>query len=122
MMHKSGVEFLAGTDVPNPFCFPGFSLHDELDLLVQAGLAPLEALKTATINPARYFGMEKTLGTIEAGKLADLVLLDGNPLQAIANTQKINSVVINGRLHGRKALDRLLIEVEADASRKSVNQ
>src|SRR5260370_420308 len=117
MMHKTGVEFIAGTDAPNPFCFPGFSLHDELDLLVQSGLTPMEALRTATINPARFFGMENTLGTIEVGKLADLVLLDANPLKDIRNTQEINAVVINGRLLDRKTLDKLLAEVQAEASR-----
>src|SRR5204862_551802 len=116
MMHRSGVEFLAGTDTPNPFCFPGFSLHDELALLVQAGLSPMEALKAATINSARFFGMEKSLGTIEPGKLADLVLLDANPLQDIRNTQKIDAVVVNGRLLDRKELDKLLAESIAAAA------
>ena len=74
-MRKAGVPILAGTDTGNPFCFPDFSLHEELALLVVAGLTPLEALQTATLNPAKFLGLEKTLGTIEEGKIADLVLL-----------------------------------------------
>ena len=117
MMHRAGVEFLAGTDVSNPYCFPGFSLHDELALLVQAGLSPMEALQSATLNPARFLGKEKELGTVEKGKIADLVLLEANPLEDIRNTTKINSVVLNGRLLERKALDQLLTEVEAAAKK-----
>ena len=117
MMHRAGVEFLAGTDVENPYCFPGFSLHDELELLVQAGLSPMEALQTATLNPARFLGNEKEFGTVEEGKIADLVLLEANPLEDIRNTTKINSVVLNGRLLDRKALDQLLAEREAAAKK-----
>jgi len=116
-LNKAEVPLLAGTDTPNPFCFPGFSLHDELVLLVQAGLSPLEALRSATINPARFLGMDKELGTIEPDKLADLVILDANPLQDIKNTQKIHAVIMNGRLLNRKQLDRLLEETESTASR-----
>ncbi len=87
-MRRAGVEFLAGTDVLNPYCFPGFSLHDELVLLVNAGLTTMEALQAATMNPARFLGKERELGTVEKGKIADLVLLDANPLYDIVNTQK----------------------------------
>jgi hypothetical protein len=118
LMNRAGVEFLAGTDTPNPYCFPGFSLHDELALLVQSGLTPMEALKAATINPARFLGMDQTLGTVEPGKIADLVLLDADPLQDITNTQKIRTVVMNGRAFDRKALNELLSEIEAAASPK----
>ena len=117
-MRRAGVRILAGTDLGNPYVYPGFSLHDELALLVQAGLTPLEALQTATINPAKFFGKEKELGTIEKGKLADLVLLDANPLEDINNTRKINAVVLNGRLLDRAALDKLLADVEAAANKK----
>jgi cytosine/adenosine deaminase-related metal-dependent hydrolase len=65
LMHRTGVRLLAGTDAPNPYVFPGFSLHEELELLVQAGLTPLEALQTATVNPAKFLGKEQELGTIE---------------------------------------------------------
>src|SRR3989442_15663965 len=73
MMHRAGVEFLAGTDVSNPYCFPGFSLHDELALLVEAGLSPMEALQAATLNPARFLGKEQDLVTIEKDMIADRV-------------------------------------------------
>lgn len=117
LMHRAGVEFIAGTDVLNPFCFPGFSLHDELAILVEAGLSPMEALQTATLNPARFLGKEKELGTVAQGKIADLVLLEANPLEDIRNTTKINSVVVDGRLLDRKALDELLARVQAIAQK-----
>ena len=116
-MRKAGVPILAGTDTGNPFCFPGFSLHDELALLVIAGLTPVEALRSATLNPATFFGLEQTLGTIEPGKIADLVLLDANPLDDIRNTQRINAVVLNGRLFDRKALDKMLDKAQGAANR-----
>ena len=112
LMHKMGVPILAGTDVGNPFMFAGFSLHDELELLVRSGLTPFQALQTATTNPAKYFGRESELGTIEIGKLADLVLLDADPLADIRNTTKINAVVSNGRVLSRQELDGLLSDVE----------
>ena len=108
LMHRTGVGLLAGTDMLNPFLFPGFSLHDELEVLVQAGLSPLEALRTATVNPARFLGREKEFGTVERGKLADLVLLAANPLQDIRHTQRIAAVIIGGRLHDRSSLDAML--------------
>lgn len=111
-MHRAGVGILAGSDVLNPYCFPGFSLHDELEWLVKAGLSPLAALQAATRNAAAYMEREKDLGTIEAGKLADLVLLDSDPLADIRNTRRIAAVVYRGKLHDRAALDRMLAEVE----------
>ena len=115
-MQKVGVPILAGTDTGNPFCFPGFSLHDELALLVIAGLTPVEALRSATLNPAKFFGLERTLGTIEQGKIANVVLLDANPLEDIRNTQRINVVVSNGRPFDRKALDKMLAAAEGAAN------
>jgi imidazolonepropionase-like amidohydrolase len=100
---------LAGTDVGVPLQVPGISLHVELARLVEADLTPLEALQTATINPARVLNMADSLGTVEPGKLADLVLLDANPLDDIRNTQKIRAVVANGRLYRRADLDQLLV-------------
>jgi imidazolonepropionase-like amidohydrolase len=114
-MHRAGVKIIAGTDTPNPFCFPGFSLHDELALFVQAGMTPFEALQTATRNPAKFMNREMDLGTIEMGKLADLVLLDANPLIDISNTRKINAVVVNGRLLKRRDLDEMLNSVTEKA-------
>jgi imidazolonepropionase-like amidohydrolase len=97
-MRRAGVALLAGTDTLGPFCLPGFGLHDELSLLVQAGLTPMEALQSATQNPARFLGRINALGTVEQGKIADLVLLEANPLEDIRNTQKIAGVVLRGRL------------------------
>lgn len=121
-MQKAGVGILAGTDVTNPFCFPGFSLHDELGLMVKAGLTPMQALQTATLNPARFLGREKDFGTIEKGKIADLVLLDANPLDDIANTKKISAVVYGGALLPRAQLDQMLADVEAIAARQPVSE
>jgi hypothetical protein len=116
-MRKAGVPILAGTDAGNPFCFPGFSLHEELALLVIAGLSPVEALRSATLSPAIFLGLDETLGTIAQGKIADLVLLDANPLADIRNTQRINAVVSNGRLFDRNALDKMLAAAEGAANR-----
>jgi imidazolonepropionase-like amidohydrolase len=119
-MQRAGVKILAGTDtgLGNPFTFAGFTLHDELMLLVKGGFTPLEALQAATVNPAKFFGLEKSLGTVEKGKLADLVLLDADPLADISNTKKINSVIVNGRFLSREALDKMLAEVETMAKKK----
>lgn len=118
-MHHAGIPFLAGTDTPpGVYIFPGFSLHEELERFVAAGFTPLEALQTATINPARFLGMDKRLGTIEQDKLADMVLLDANPLENIGNTQKIAAVIANGRYFSRAALDKMLAGVEEAAKTK----
>jgi imidazolonepropionase-like amidohydrolase len=95
--------------------FPGFSLHEELQRFVAAGFTPLEALQTATLNPARFFGVESQMGTIEVGKLADLVLLSASPFQDISNTQKISAVIANGHCFLRKDIDEMLVRVEAAA-------
>ena len=107
-MQRAGVPILAGTDTGAPYCFAGFSLHDELALLVDAGLSPAEALRTATLNPARFLGLAESLGTIDPGKIANLVLLDANPLADIKNTTKIAAVILNGRMFDRNELDRML--------------
>ena len=96
---------------------PGFSLHDELANFVEAGFTPMEALQTATSGPAKFLGMEASLGSVEGGKVADLVLLGGNPVEDIRNTQKINAVVVNGRVFDRGELDGILTRVEAVAKR-----
>jgi imidazolonepropionase-like amidohydrolase len=119
-MRRAGVSFLAGTDVINPYCFPGFSLHDELSLLVQAGLTPMEALQAATSNAATYGGFGDSLGTIQVGKIADLVLLDANPLEDIGNTKRIAGVVMGGRLIERAGLDEMLARVEKIANLPSI--
>lgn len=97
-MHSAGVPFGAGTDVPINLSVPGYSLHSELDMLVRAGLTPLEALKAATVVPAEYFGLEDEMGEIKIGQVADLVLLDANPLDDINNTKSINRVFSAGEL------------------------
>jgi hypothetical protein len=118
MMHRAGIRLLAGTDAIDGYVVPGLSLHQELALMVEAGLTPLEALQAATIHASRFLGKDKELGTIAVGKLADVVLLDASPLGDIHNTQKINAVVSNGRLLDRKALDAILVKVEAVAGQK----
>jgi imidazolonepropionase-like amidohydrolase len=112
---QGGVQILAGTDDSNPFVVPGFGLHDELEMLVESGLSPMQALRAATINPARFFQKTATLGSVETGKLADFVLLNANPLEDIRNTTKIYAVVLNGRVLERKALDEIMSEIEAAA-------
>jgi len=92
----AGVALLAGTDTPEPYCPPGTSLHQELELLVESGLSPAESIRCATLNNARALGRDDQLGTIEPGKLADLVLLDANPLERISNTRKIAKVFRGG--------------------------
>jgi hypothetical protein len=114
-MHMEGIKFLAGTDSACEGGLPGYSLHQELQLLVETGFTPFAALQTATINPAKFMRREKDLGTIETGKLADLVLLDANPLTDISNTRKINAVVVHGRLLKRKDLDEILNKVAEKA-------
>jgi len=117
-MQRAGVGILAGTDPPARGVFPGFSLHDELVLLVRAGLTPMEALQAATRNPARFLGKLDSWGTIERGKLADVVLLDANPLENIHNTRGIAAVVLGGRLIPRPELQTMLDRVEADVKQK----
>ena len=100
---------LVGTDSS----FFGSAVHDEMAEMVKAGLTPMQALQTATINAADYLGKQDTLGTVEKGKAGDLVVLDANPLASISNTEKISAVVLNGKLLDRKMLDHLLAEVES---------
>jgi hypothetical protein len=121
-MRRAGVDLLAGTDVLNPFCFPGFSLHDELGLLVEAGLTPLEALQAATYKAAEFLGMTDSLGTVATGKIADLVLLEANPLENIGNTRKIAAVVINGKCYLKPALDEMLAKLETLANQVPISE
>ena len=112
LMQKGGVRILAGTDSAAPYIIPGFSLHEELALLVKAGLTPMQALQAATRNPAEFLGRLDSQGTIAVGKNADLVLLDANPLDDIHNTQKIHAVILRGKPLDRSVLDHLLINAE----------
>jgi imidazolonepropionase-like amidohydrolase len=118
-MHRAGVPFMAGTDTaPGVYIVPGFSLHDELANFVEAGFTPMEALQTATSNPAKFLGMEASFGSVEPGKIANLLLLSANPLEDIRNTRKISVVIANGQIFDRAALDQILTHVEAAAKRQ----
>jgi amidohydrolase family protein len=108
LMFRAGVPLLAGTDAMNPFCMPGFGLHDELALLVESGLTPLAALQSATIRPAEFLVRTEELGLIAPGKRADLVLLAANPLADVHNTTQIQAVWLHGIYFDRAALDALL--------------
>ncbi len=111
---QAGVKFLAGTDVPTTGTFFGFSLHDELELLVTTyGMTPIEALRSATALPAAFMQLDNEMGTIDVGKRADLVLLDADPLADIANTRRIDTVIVDGRVFDRAARERLLSEIES---------
>jgi len=103
-----GVRFLAGTDITIPYTYPGFSLHDELELFVKAGLTPMQALETATTNPAELLGLKDRWGQVAPGFTANLLLLKADPLADISNTRKIESVVASGKLLNRPELDQLL--------------
>jgi amidohydrolase family protein len=110
-MNAAGVHILVGTDSAAPFVFPGSSLHEELALLMKAGLTSMQALQAATRSPAEFLGKLEEQGTIEEGKFADLLLLDANPLDDIRNTQKIRGVILRGKVFDRIVLDTLLAQV-----------
>lgn len=114
-LSKERVPLLAGTDSGNAFCYPGFSLHDELQLLVDAGLTPIEALRAATLAPAEYLATRDSMGTIAVGNVADMVLLLSNPLSDIGATREIEAVVLRGRVLARWQLDDLLKATAKDA-------
>ena len=118
-LHAARVPFLAGTDTPAGVdVMPGSSLHLELQRFVAAGFTPLEALQTATLNPARFYHRLQDFGSVQPGRLADLVLLRANPLIDIANTQKIAAVVADGRYLSRKELDELQLKLKQVAAGK----
>ncbi|RLD36953.1 MAG: hypothetical protein DRI74_07935 [Bacteroidetes bacterium] len=116
IMHQYGVGILAGTDFSgdNPFVYPGFGLHEELKNLVGCGLSNGEALKAATINPAKYLNATDSLGSVSVNKMDDLVILNKNPLDNIENTTNISAVISNGKYFNRKQLDTMLKEAEED--------
>ncbi|WP_216208002.1 amidohydrolase family protein [Amycolatopsis aidingensis] len=118
-LDQAGVELIAGTDSNNPFCYPGFGLHDELALLVDAGLSPMRALQLATRDAARYLGREHTAGTVAPGKVADLVVLEDDPLADIRNTQRIHSVVNRGRYLSPERRTEILAEIKKAAAETS---
>lgn len=114
--HQAGVAVLAGSDAPDAYIFPGFSLHDELQELVAAGLTPAQALRAATFDAARFAGQEARYGTLEAGKAADIVVLDANPLDDIAHTRRIHAVMFNGYLYQQPQLERMHAFVRGKAA------
>lgn len=107
-LHDGGVPFLLGSDAPQLWNVPGFSAHRELNALVAAGLTPYQALRTGTVNVAKFLGEEGKSGVVRAGARADLMLLDANPLDAIGNSLRINGVVVNGRWIGPAERQRML--------------
>ncbi len=116
LAHKRGVKILAGTDSYDPYSFPGFSLHKELEELVKSGLSPAEALATATINPSEYFSVSNDYGSLEKGKVADIILLQKNPLINIKNSTTIESVFFNGSIYNREELNEFLNYVAQNVS------
>lgn len=114
-LHDAGVPLLAGSDLAARDVCPGISLHDELALLVDAGLEPVDALRAATITPARFLGSADSLGSVAVGKRADLVLLEADPLVDVENTRRIAAVIADGRVLDRAALDAILADVRRRA-------
>lgn len=110
-LHKGGVRILMGTDAPQQFSLPGFSLHRELLLMKQAGMTPYEVLASGTVNVGQYFANDG-FGTIEPGKRADLVLLEANPLADLANVSRIRGVMVNGQWLSRETIDEKLADIE----------
>lgn len=113
LLRKQARWILAGSDFPNPYCYPGLGVHDELSLLVASGLSTLEALQSATLNPARYYDKVDFMGSVEKGKFADLVILRKNPLEDIANIREVEMVISNGVVYSRADLNKFLEEAAA---------
>lgn len=112
--YKAGVKIMVGTDTGDTMIFPGFSLHDEMGLLVQAGLSPMDVLRAATTVPAEYLHRQADFGGLSNGKYADIVLLDANPIADIGNSRSIAYVIQNGRTSDRSALDKILADMRVD--------
>jgi imidazolonepropionase-like amidohydrolase len=118
-LHRAKVPFLAGTDTPAGVdVIPGISLHLELQRFVAAGFSPLEALQTATLNPAQFYNKLADYGPVQKGRIADLVLLGANPLDDIGNTRKINGVVVDGHYMSKTDVDRLREKLRRVAAAK----
>lgn len=117
-LHEAGVPMLVGTDAGDLYILAGFSIHDELELMVDAGLSPSDVIRAATSEAADYLDAADSLGTVTEGKLADLVLLAGNPLEDIRNTARIRAVVKDGMLYDRMVLDSILAEIADRAKRR----
>jgi imidazolonepropionase-like amidohydrolase len=118
LLYRAGVRIMTGSDLGAPLVYPGWSVHEELELLVERiGLTPMEALQSATRTPAEFFGMTDSLGAVEKGKIADLVLLEANPLDEIGNTKKIAAVIFGGKYFDKPVLQKLF-ESAAQATMK----
>lgn len=116
MLDDAGVPMMTGTDSAGGAIVSGFSLHQEFALLAQGGFSPLKILQMTTLNPARFYGREATMGSVEVGRDADLVLLDANPIESALNLDRINAVVRNGAFFSRNSLDDKLREIAHEAS------
>jgi len=121
-LNEQGGLIMSGTDATTPVMVPGFSLHDELETMVDVGLSPYDVLRTSTYNPALYLGELEEFGTIEVGKHTDLVLLEGNPLDDITNTRQIAGVMVRGRYYTRADLDLMLEAVAQDYAAAETTQ
>jgi len=112
-LHRAGVPILLGTDAPQVFSVPGFSIHREMAMMVEAGMTPFEVLQSGTRNVATYFGTSAESGTVEIGKRADLILLDANPLASAANVQRRAGVMVHGRWLPESEIQRGLAALAA---------
>ena len=121
-LNNNGALLLSGTDAVVPMMVQGFSLHDELETMANIRLSPYEVLKTSTYNPALYLGELAEFGTIEEGKRADLVLLEENPLDDIANTRQVAGTMVRGRWYSRADLEIMLEKVAMDYERVKTTQ
>ncbi|HSV46297.1 MAG TPA: amidohydrolase family protein, partial [Ramlibacter sp.] len=120
LMKDNGVMILAGSDLGGGWVIPGFSLHQEFRELAAAGLTPLQVLQATTLNGAKFVGREATMGAVEQGKNADLVLLDADPMSDVANLSRVSAVFLRGKHYSRAALDRLLADVAAGNATKAL--
>jgi imidazolonepropionase-like amidohydrolase len=118
LLQEAGARLLVGTDTPNQFVIPGFSVHEELQNLADAGLTPYQALKAATRDAAEFLGALSGVGTLSVGKRADFILLEGNPLESIANTKRRVGVMVRGRWYTADDLQKQLDALAASYARK----
>jgi imidazolonepropionase-like amidohydrolase len=114
--HQAGVGVIAGTDAGNPYCYPGFGIHDELVLLVAGGLTTMQAIQAATRDAATFVGLGDSVGTVTPGKFADLLIVDADPLADIRNTQKIHAIVAAGRYISSEQRAQILADIEAGSA------
>ena len=114
-LQDNGHGLLLGSDAPQVANVPGFSIHHEIEGLVRAGLTPLEILQSGTMNPARFFGMEKIFGEVKEGLRADLILLQANPLEDLSALKRVRGVLVNGTWLSRKMIDEKLEEIARNA-------